>query len=301
MNTFPKLGLSWSAAQAQELGLDPLNSFETTLQWPIEYVRLGVYWDQVEAQPDQFNFSSLEPYLKLCTKYQKQVILTVGMKAPRWPEFYFPEHLTSDPHDQNTKIKTLKFIQASVTAVSKYDCITTWQVENEPLDPSGPDGENIALEFLKQEVELVRSLDTRAVLLTAWGNNLKRQNLPQLAPLADVLGLDLYYKQHLATFLGKSVYTGPDTSEKQLIKILSNFEKPIWITELQAEPWEDTSEHYRSNNPGSMSLKQLRKNWTRACQLPVEVVLFWGVEYWLWQQQQGNDEYVHWIQTLNQK
>src|SRR5690606_18841192 len=121
---------------------------------------------------------------------QQPLVITLGVKAPRWPEFYYPawiEHKTTS--HESTRIAILTLIEKTMQQLQKFSCITHWQVENEPLDPSGPEQEKISLDFLKAEIALVRSLDARPIIVSVWGNDaIKRGFLPALAPLADIIG-----------------------------------------------------------------------------------------------------------------
>jgi len=68
--------------------------------------------------------------------------------------------------------------------------------------------------------------------------------------------------------------------------------------ELQAEPWERDDSTFRGKNPESFNRNKLQKNWDTVKSLPVEAIFFWGAEYWLWQQNLGNPEFVEWFKNL---
>lgn len=135
--------------------------------------------------------------LDTCEKKQQPVILTLGVKSPRYPEFYFPEWVKhKSPDNNDTQKKILNFIKQAVNNFKHLSCVEYYQVENEALDPSGPDHQIIPLSFLKQEVEFVKKLDTKPVIITLWGNELSKRNfLNQLSSISDVVGIDLYYQQ----------------------------------------------------------------------------------------------------------
>ncbi|MCD8507116.1 hypothetical protein LRY65_01740 [Candidatus Woesebacteria bacterium] len=282
----PRIGWTYSLNQAEWLALDPWESFTTLLSWHPDIIRLGVHWSETEVSSGKYDFSRIERLLKMCTDAKQKVLLTVGMKAPRWPEFYFPEHITPNPHDPETQAAALTFLKQSVRHLQKFDCISHWQVENEPFDPSGPDNHVIPDDFLCQECELVRTLDSRPIVVNLWGNDvLARGRWPRANTLADITGLDLYYKQHLFSALGKDLYRGPSQSNTALARAINQFHKPVWIIELQAEPWEKDGPSFRQENPPSMNLAHLEKNLDRALKLPVECILLWGAEYWLWKKE----------------
>jgi hypothetical protein len=254
-------GATFSHRFAESLHLDVKEALNEYIALKFDLLRICVYWDEVQSSEDNLNLSIVRSLLERCQAAHQNVVVAVGMKAPRWPEFYFPSWTSADPHDQTTQKATLKFVAHVVEELKEYGCITAWQLENEALDPSGPDHMKVPYTFLQEEVETVRQLDQRAIVLTAWGNELsKRGTLTQLAPLADVVGIDLYGHQYLdVKFLG-SRYVGPQDSQKKLTTLLTSTARPIWITELQAEPWEKNEEGYRSLHPKSMNAQILRQH-----------------------------------------
>lgn len=302
MDTYkaPTIGTTYSGRHARSLGLDPDQALLHCLRLPLQVIRLGAYWDAIEQRPGEFDFTALESQLLACQEAQKEVILCVGVKAPRWPEYYFPAHVHPDCTNTLTQDSLLRFIEATIRATRAFSCICTWQVENEPLDPSGPERMSIPLELLCREIELVRSMDSRKIVVTLWGNDLLQRGLLQkIIPFVDSIGIDLYYSQYVGRLLYKNLYVGPRDTSRTLQKALASFGKPIWISELQAEPWEENDVAYRGDSPKSMSVEQLQANWHQAVPIGAQYVLFWGVEYWLWQQSQGNPSYIQWITGID--
>jgi hypothetical protein len=294
------IGTTFSHPHLEYLNLDIDQALEQALTMNFSYLRLGAYWNRIESEPQHYDFSFLSKILNKCEQAKQAIVMTVGVKAPRWPEFYWPDHINSTSFkSQKTKTQLLKFVEQTVSNLKKYDCITHWQVENEPLDPSGPDEQKIPFKFLQQEVELVKKLDPRPIIINLWGNDLFSRGLfPRANQLADVIGLDLYPRQFVKEIFGQSVYRGPAHNQKQLKRLLANTHKPIWITELQAEPWEKDEDGYLSNNPGSISPEKLAKNIKQTQQLPVNQILLWGFEYWWWQAQQGNGQYLETVKRF---
>ena len=107
--------------------------------------------------------------------------------------------------------------------------------------------------------------------------------------LADIVGLDMYYKVFVTRQFSKSFYMGPRDSSEEIRKHLSQHKKPLWITELQAEPWEHNHKAYLSENPGSINPERLQKNVAEVTIMQPEAIFLWGSEYWLWKKNQGDD------------
>jgi GH35 family endo-1,4-beta-xylanase len=291
------IGITFSHPHLEHLGLDVSDSLDKALSMNFSHLRIGAYWTEIEKEKNKFDFSKLEKIVKKCEKEKQPIILTVGVKAPRWPEFYWPEHIKEkNPNNKEAQEKIIVFIKKTIKKFKKYSCITHWQVENEPLDQSGPDNLSIPFEFLKREFDVVKKIDNRKIIINLWGNDLlNRDYLKKTEEIADIIGLDFYPKQFVKKIIGKSFYknyTGIHQSKNKLIKTLKESKKPIWITELQAEPWEENEKGYFSKNPESISPQKLIKNIKDIKQLPVKEILLWGFEYWLWKEKNGDGGYL---------
>ena len=277
-----QLGTTFTPHIIREFNLEVMSAFKAVIDLGFDFLRLGTYWSEIEKEQGKYDFSNLKEMLDLCQERKQKVVLTLGMKAPRWPEFYFPSYLKNkNPRDKEVQKACLKFLRETIKFSQKYDCISHFQLENEALDPSGPENRIVPLDLLKKELELIKNIDSkRPVIFSAWGNKLSQRNaFSNLAPLADIIGLDLYYQQFVAKVLGKSIYKGPGDSDAKIAKILKESGKEAWIMELQAEPWEASREEYLVANPRSISPRKIKEFFTRAKKLPVKAIFFWGFEY----------------------
>jgi hypothetical protein len=299
-------GCTFSPKQLIQLGLDPIESLHAICTWPITYIRVGCYWDEIQPNQHKFEFEEIKSYLKIIKQANKKAVIVVGMKSPRWPEFHIPEWCSS-LNEEQLQLETLKFIKSVIKELKNHKEISHWQIENEPFDESGRDNKKLSNDFIEQEIKLAKSLDRtngqpRPCIVTIWANDtISRQTLEKTAQnsSADIIGLDIYYKVYLASLFGKHFYRGPQFSNNQIKNLISKINKPIWITELQAEPWEKSAEHYQADQPLSMSLPLLKENLNNVTKLNPKVILFWGVEYWLWRQSQGDSQYIEFIENLN--
>ena len=290
-----QLGITFSHPHIQHLGLSVESALEYALSMGFSHIRIGCYWNSIEKHKDVYDFGELERILDKCEAARQPIIMNLGMKSPRWPEFYIPTYLeNAEVGGSEMKERVLLFIEATITKLNKYNCITHWQVENEPFDPSGESNLIIPLSILKEEVGLVRSLDKRHILLSLWGNEMEKRNVtPLLLPLTDSIGLDIYFKQYKGTLFGRSFYTGPQTNDEYFRKFIQNSSKPILITELQGEPWEKNEQGYVSEKQRSISPQLLKKNIERAIRFGSKEILLWGFEYWYFQMKKNNRSYMN--------
>lgn len=289
-----RFGITFSHTHLNYLKIPINDALDLALEMGFSHLRFGSYWQEIEKNKGLYNFSVLEDLLNQCEKTRQKVMMNVGVKSPRWPEFYWPGYLKEKNFNNlEANKRTLLFIEKLVKTLKKFSCITHWQVENEPLDPSGQEKLAVPIDFLKEEVELVRKLDSRPIILTLWANDLESKQLfSKVSPISDVIGLDLYYKQFMKSDKGKSFYEGPRTNDDFLREIVKTSHKEVIITELQAEPWEKDETGYLSKNPESISPKLLESNLKKALSLGVKEILLWGFEYWYYQKSQGNNKYL---------
>lgn len=291
----PEIGITFSHFHLSHLGMSIPSALDLALSYSFSHIRLGCYWNQIERKKGIFDFSSVQTIVRSCEEKGQKVIMSIGIKAPRWPEFHIPSHiLTTDFESEKFQEQVLLYINNCIENLRQYTCITHWQVENEPLDPSGPQNRTIPTKLLLKEVSTVRHLDERPILLTLWGNDLESRGLFQsIYSMADVIGLDLYYSQFVRSLLGRNSYSGPRTSKEIFRKIIDQSKKKIIITELQAEPWEKNEQGYLSDNPQSISPELMRENIKKAMDLGVSEIILWGFEYWYYQMKKGNEEYMN--------
>jgi len=269
----------------------------------LPWIRLGCYWHEIEPKPGQYDFSSLDRLVDQCGELNLKIVMTVGMKAPRFPEYYFPGWLDARAVLRKSRTINLKhagivdpvyeLVSQCVSHYQPFPQIKYWQVENEPFDPSGPDNLAISTEVVKQEVRLVRQLDQkRPIVINLWGNELTRRGLyHQAAELADIVGFDFYTQVPQSGFWKRRMrLVGPADGDDRLRKIFSAMRdrgKQVWISELQAEPW---------TYAGSCTPERLGANYNWAADLEPDALFLWGYEYWYEQKQHGNSRYWEAVQ-----
>ena len=108
--------------------------------------------------------------------------------------------------------------------------IAVWQVENEPYLSFGwsPLGEHP----LRREIELVRALDGRPIMLT---DSADKGDWTRSSRWCDILGVNLYTKVwNGRRYVDNNV---PPSTYKNGIRRVSSSVKEIIVSELQAEPW----------------------------------------------------------------
>jgi hypothetical protein len=304
-----QVGVTFSPREATYRNLPWRETFNAALDAAPALVRVGVYWNEVEPSPGRYDFSTVDWLLDQASARGQRVLLTVGMKAPRWPEYYFPEWLASrvtiadrgvvSDNDQ-VRAATRALLTASVEHLRDRPLIAAWQVENEPLDAAGPHAWRIDAAFLAEEVALVRSLDAArqrpivvntfvdtqpGVLLPAARSALWSRAREALAT-ADVLGLDVYPSRTMRVFGSEVTVRWPawiwSGLLAQLHELASAQGKDAWIVEVQAEPW--TSAGGRLPPPAWPGAVVAPSSFERVIgrleAAGYRTILLWGVEHW---------------------
>lgn len=295
-----KIGITFSDRHCRHLDLPVIPTLQLATKLGFSHIRLGAYWQDLEVAPGTYNWQPLLDQLHICEQAGQPVVITVGIKAPRWPEFYVPEwYRQYDFSDAAFQQVLLQYVRQLLGVIQHFHCITHWQVENEPFLSLQYAGKkrSIPATLLQQEIAVVRELDDRPCIVTTFGNHAAfDHSLSQVAEHSDVIGIDLYPKLFVRQLFGRSWYSGIQGLTTILPHKLRQQEKPIWIMELQAEPWEKDEAGYRAQQTGSMSIPQLQQNIRVAQQLPVQETLLWGYEYWVWRRKAFGD--MSYLQTV---
>jgi len=148
-------GVNFSQKHAEDLGLDWQETFLAILDdLGARNLKINTQWDLIEAEKDKYDFDDLDWQIQKAKERGAEIILIVGMKTPHWPECHIPDWAKNLNKEEREK----EILEMLETIVLRYQFdVWAWQVENEPFFPFG-ECPNIDKEFLKEEVELVRSL-----------------------------------------------------------------------------------------------------------------------------------------------
>ncbi len=276
----PLWGTTFSPPYARELGLDWRETYLALLdKLGVRALRIGADWDQIEPRPGEFNFSDYDWMLDEASRRGARVILGVGRRLPRWPECHVPSWAQNLP-EPIVRLRILEEIKETVLHFKNHNAITSWQVENEPLLSSFGVCPIVPREFLKEEVALVRSLDTRPIILTESG---ELSTWLGLTGLADKIGISMY-RVVWNKFFGYFYYPLTPGSYKKRADVIRALGKEVFVSELQTEAWGGEplhtlplEEQYRS-----MNVKRFQSNVEFARRAGFPEVYLWGVEWWYW-------------------
>ncbi len=244
------------------------------------------YWNDHERQQGAYDFTELDRQMEQIAKAGGQVTLCLGARQPRWPENHWPGWAWELPKAERSTA-LLKYIEVVVDRYKNHECIVSYQLENEALLAVFGERPEVDRARLRQEYALVRRLDpARPVIMTtsnAWG-------VPARRPIPDLVGFSLYHTMYQnGRYRHSLLYPWVHRLRKAIIYVLH--QKPIFIHELQLEPWGpkaiwemDTAEQAKSMDPAAIA-----RNLGLAKAIKAYPIDLWGAEWWYWRHLQGDD------------
>ncbi|MDD3032548.1 MAG: cellulase family glycosylhydrolase [Candidatus Pacebacteria bacterium] len=282
-------GVNFSSKQATDLGLDPKETYLKILDdLKADHIKLAVHWDSIEKVEDSFDMTEFDFYMNEAQKRGVKIILAIGMKTPRWPEYHTPEWTEEmSPEDQQKEI--LEMLSFVVNRYKDYSNLIAWQVENEPFFNYGKapwkDGS-----FLEKEINIVKEADqSHEVVITDSG---EMSFWFKAAKLGDVVGVTMYTKVWSDIIKSDFYYPySPSFYGKKADLIKLFFKKEVWCLELQAEPWgkELIQDSTVEEQLESMSINRFKYNLEYAKKTGLNTFYFWGAEWWYYMQEKYND------------
>ncbi len=288
-----KLGITFSQLYTQEqLGLDWQKTYLAILEdLNPKYLRLIAYWQYLEPKKGQFNFRDLDWQIAEAEKRNREIILTVGHRVPRWPECHQPKW-ASNLETEELQKAILKFLQQTINRYKDIDAIIAWQIENEPLFFLFGNCPEPDREFLKREIALVKSLDdSRPVIVTDSG---ELSLWLKTSGLSEILGTTLYrtvWNKRIGYF--KHFYPPVFYSLRSFFAKKFFGTERVIISELQGEPWapehKSLAQTSLQEQLEHFSPKDLRKNLEFAKKTGIDEIYLWGAEWWFWLKIKHND------------
>lgn len=309
-------GVTFSQVQCEYLGIDWKEAFQKTVEMDFSLIRLGAYWSRIEKSEGEYDFSELDWQLRKARLAGKKIVITVGMKAPRWPEYFIPGWASKDIHSPHgadvtdndiLRARLFRFLAETVNRYKDDDIITAWQVENEPLNRAGPREWRIGKKFLQDEIALVKKLDVRKrpVVLNAlaYPNKFIRSlagliytgnPIRDITGIADVPAVNIYptigHKIGPLEFCFRSDLRERSGYIRKLIDYARHKGKAMWVTELQAEPWEPGQAAYLKEAAATTCLPtDYVDTFKEIKSLGVDTIFLWGIEYWLFRKEKFGD------------
>jgi hypothetical protein len=290
----PNLGVSFSKERSEELGLDWKANYTALLDdMQLKHFRLMSYWSAHEKTRGQFDFADLDWQVSEAAKRGAGVDIVLGLRQPRWPECWQPDW-AYNLKGNDWKQALYSYIKIVVNRYKNNPVVQHWQLENEAVNNwfgacSAPDRQRIDEEFA-----LVKKLDPDRKIRMSLSD---QHGLPLGTPVPDEYGFSVYRTvwNTFSPWHFYIIYPTPIWYHRLRATVIDLIQhKPIFIHELQMEPWgpKDTRELSVSEQNKSMSPEQIRRSMTFARQIGTKDIDMWGGEWWYWRKVQFNDDSI---------
>lgn len=286
-------GVSFSRFHTDELKLDWKQTYLALLNdLGIRHFRFSAHWPLTEPKEGVYNFSELDFQMKEAKAKNATIIMAVGRRLPGWPECHVPEWAkTLSLEEQQNKI--LKLIEAVVNRYKGYSNIFYWQVENEVFLTgfSRSNCGSLDKTFLQKEIDLVRSLDARPILMTdsgefgTWHGAYRR---------GDVFGTSIYlyvWPRSIGFPIRYPVTPAFFRIKHNITKFILG-PKPSIVIELSLEPWLlqpiiDTPIEVQLQR---MGIDKFNEMINFSSKTNFDTFYLWGAEWWYWMKKSGHPE-----------
>ncbi len=325
----PNYGFSYSFERAGWFGLDSKKAYVDLLESAhFKWVRLPFFWDtMVKRRGDTWVFTGEFENLKFAIEEAKRhnvsVVVVLGAKTPYYPEFHMPQEEASklkfgDIIDDKSPIvpDLLKVDEMVVSALSGYDNIIFWQVENEPL-LANVNNWKIDKSLVLLEMQRVRKTDPygRPIILNHVGPasvDRRWSKLTALLQTDDAFGVNAYFKTQgtylfSLDFFGRTLRAPWPRSFSWPVQswlfISPNFYNLIhdeelgghdlWVLEMQAEPYirviadADREQAFKALDIGRANRYLVDSR--------VRYVGLWGAEFWEYRKSKGD---LRWMDSV---
>lgn len=295
-----RYGATFSTMYAEELGLNWREVYIAMLDdLQVRDIRIPAYWERIEAEKDTYDWSELDFMLREARVRDADVVLAIGRRVPRWPECHIPAWAETLPWEEQ-KVELRDYMTALIERYKDNPAVEYWQVENEPyLGVFAPmHCGKLDKAFLEEEFALVRSLDTRPILVTdsgnlgAWWGPYKH---------GDAFGTSLYIYFWTPNFGQYRTYLPPlfYRAKDRLMSIFHG-EKPSILIELALEPWlmqpiKDTPIDVQLTRMDQEKFDEIIEYASRT---GFEKQYLWGVEWWYYMAEREHPEFWDSAQTL---
>lgn len=282
-------GVTFSQKYAAELGLNWREAYLAILNdLSVKKLRLIAYWDLLERARNKYDFRDLDWQIEQAQANNAQIILTIGQRVPRWPECHEPVWSKTLSQEEKEK-ELLEYLTVIIKRYQTNPAIIAWQPENEPFLRVFGHCPKLNKDFYQKELAQIRSLDNRPLVVTESG---ELSTWLKAGKVADYVGTSVY-RITWNKYWGYFYYPLPPAYyylKMLLVKLVTPI-KGVLVSEMQMEPWlgKPIVSTPLAEQALSMNAGRFQKNFRYIRKTGLSPVYFWGVEWWYWLKEQGDD------------
>ncbi len=314
------LGTTFSQVQCEYLDLDYKKTFQEVCNMGFDVIRLCSYWNRIQpGNKRNYDWEEFDWLLNEAQKYNVDIILTIGIKAPRAEEFHLSDWVKNkyDVSRSDIPLDKLPGLAKDSFEFQRAVIIHTLeklrdptqlkylQVENEPLNKLwifGSWNRYLSPEYLEESIERARELaPLQKIMATNSISSRSPRNKEDVEAymvtlaLTDAIGLNIYSKIPIKIGPFLYYYEAKDDFYRELDKLneLAEYnDVEAWASEIQGEPWDHFKLVVRSTlgHPSSSPTRMLRLIYA-AKKAGIQRQIIWGVEHGIDQKNQGNPEW----------
>jgi len=278
------LGVSFIPDYAESLGLNPQQTMAAlTNDLHVKEFRLTSYWNDIEPTPGNYDFSQLDWEFAQADTAHAKVILSLGLRQPRWPECHEPNWVnTSTPMNQ-WEPQLLSFMTAVVNRYKNNPALEGYQLENEYFLKGFGGCANFSRSRFISEYNLVKSLDPHHPIIIGRSNN--AIGFPVGQPTPSEFGISVYERVWTPDFGRYIEYPYPAWFYAFLAGVQKIFiGRDMMIDELQAEPWPPNGQAITQTSLAeqskSLNATRLKARFQYGEATGMKNITLWGAEYW---------------------
>lgn len=281
-----KYGVSFSLKQCRNFGLDPTDTLDWLLEQGWRRFRLMSYWDEHEKKQGEYDFTALDKQIKAIEKAGGVFTLCLGVKQPRWPEYHWPKWALELSETEKSSA-LITYVEQVILRYKNRPSLVMYQLENEALLKGFGNNIDINRKRLCREYASVRQLDPNHVIAMSTSNS---WGIPLRAPRPNAIGFSYYPIMHKNGAYHSTIQK-PWLHKLRKAIIQGLLSKPVFIHELQCEPWGPTAIWKMSVDEQNMSMssEQIKKNIADAQKISAYPIDLWGAEWWYWRHLHGDD------------
>lgn len=286
------IGATFIPSYAEYYGLDAKDTMQAIIDdLGIHRFRLVSYWNRIEPQNGQYDWSELDWQFDKVEQAGGQVSLAIGLRQPRWPECHWPDWAKKEPQSV-WQPELYEFMTQVVERYKDRPSLVSYQLENEYFLEVFGDCPDHSRERLEEEFALVKQLDPDTPVTVTRSNNAV-PSWPVGQPRADEIGASIY----------KRVW------DRTLTKRYFEYPLPPWfyaflagaaelttgrntfIHEMQAEAWPPTPmlETPIAEQDKSLPPEKLADRIQFGVDTGMRTIDLWGVEWWYWRKMKMGD------------
>lgn len=287
------LGVSFIPDYAQSLGVEPQQTMDALLGIGVRNFRLVSYWSDGEPTRGTYDFSQLDWEFAKAEQAQAKVILTVGLRQPRWPECHAPKWIDTSQPVGNWQPELEKYMQAVVQRYRHSPALASYQLENEYFLKGFGTCTNFDRSRLVSEYNLVKKLDPAHQIIVGRSNN--ALGFPVGQPQPDEFSISVYKRVWDASVSHRYLeYPYPAWFYGFLAGVQKIFLHRDMITgELQAEAWppngRDITATSLAEQNKSLDAARLKDRFDYGKATGMRGIYLWGGEYWYYRLQVLHD------------